>query len=68
MASKQTRRSISIRGELYWRLKDYCDSTNQTLSGVVTQLIEGKLGSGRVDMIKAVHQKKADDGGGIFTF
>jgi len=43
MAQKQTRKSISTRGELYWRLKEHCDATKQTMSGVVTSLIEDYL-------------------------
>jgi hypothetical protein len=34
MASKQTRRSISISGESYDRLKAYCEQNNKSMSGV----------------------------------
>lgn len=34
MASKQTRRSISISGESYDRLKSYCEQHGRSMSGV----------------------------------
>lgn len=34
MASKQTRRSISVSGETYDRLKAYCDAHGCSMSGV----------------------------------
>lgn len=35
MARKQTRRSISLRRELYDRLQDYCESNNISMSSFV---------------------------------
>jgi hypothetical protein len=35
MASKQTRRSISVSGEAYDRLKAYCDAHNVSMSSVI---------------------------------
>lgn len=35
MAKSQTRRSISIKGETYQRLKEWCEKNNKTMSGAV---------------------------------
>lgn len=35
MASKQTRRSISVSGALYDRLKAYCEANNDTMSNFI---------------------------------
>ncbi len=39
----QTRRSISIRGLSYQRLKKYCEEANLTMSGMVESLIMAEL-------------------------
>lgn len=43
MPRKQTRRSISVSGPTYTKLKAYCQSTQKTMSGVVEQLIKDHL-------------------------
>lgn len=44
MSKKQTRRSISVSGELYDRLRTHCEANNTTCSGVVEELLRSYLG------------------------
>lgn len=37
--AKQTRRSVSIKGETYANLKRHCDSVGQSMSGYVEELL-----------------------------
>ena len=39
MASKQTRKSISITGDAYWALKARCEKDGKSMSGVAEVLI-----------------------------
>ena len=74
MPRKQTRRSISVSGPTYERLKAYCESTSQSMSGVTERLLLGDLGKpvDRVKLIKKAEKKiepvNGDNGGNIFTF
>lgn len=43
MSRKQTRRSVSVSGQTYSKLKAYCESTSQSMSGVVEELIKAHL-------------------------
>ncbi len=43
MASKQTRRSISISGAMYVRLKAYCLEHDRSMSGFVEQVLRSSL-------------------------
>jgi hypothetical protein len=43
MAKRQTRRSISVKGITYQRLKDYCDAQNKSVSGYLEEIIAEKL-------------------------
>jgi hypothetical protein len=43
MAKKQTRRSISVKGITYQRVKDHCDANNTSVSGFLEDLIAAKL-------------------------
>ncbi len=43
MAKHQTRRSISVKGITYQRLKDYCDNGGLSISGFLEDLIAEKL-------------------------
>lgn len=79
---KQTRRSISISGPTYSRLKAHCEEKGCSMSSVVEQLLKDTLPAqrkdtpplqkaDRVDKIREIVQRKAetpDQGGGIFTF
>jgi hypothetical protein len=44
MASKQTRRSISVSTSCYERLKARCDKDGTSMSGVVEELIRAAVG------------------------
>lgn len=44
MASKQTRRSISVSGDLYDRLKAWCEQNSTSMSGVVEEVLRKHLG------------------------
>lgn len=44
MAAKQTRRSISIRGLTYQRIKNYVEANGGTISGFVENTIEENMG------------------------
>ncbi len=43
MAKRQTRRSISVKGITYQRLKDYCDTHRLSVSGFLEDLIAERL-------------------------
>lgn len=43
MAKKQTRKSISISGDAYWKLKAFAESNNTSMSGIVEKLIKDDL-------------------------
>lgn len=43
MAKRQTRRSISVKGITYQRLKDYCDANGTSVSGYLEEIIAEKL-------------------------
>jgi len=43
MAKRQTRRSISVKGITYQRLKDFCDAHNKSVSGYLEDIIAEKL-------------------------
>ena len=43
MAKRQTRRSISVKGITYQRLKDFCDAHRLSVSGFLEDLIAEKL-------------------------
>jgi hypothetical protein len=43
MAKRQTRRSISVKGITYMRLKDYCDAHGKSVSGFLEEIIAEKL-------------------------
>ena len=46
MASKQTRRSISVRGTTYSLLRDFCSDADRSMSDVVEELLSRILDSG----------------------
>lgn len=43
MAKRQTRRSISVKGITYQRLKDYCDAEGRSVSGLLEEIIAERL-------------------------
>lgn len=40
MSKKQTRRSISIQGDVYWQFRSLCDKHGVSMSSVTQQLVE----------------------------
>jgi len=49
MAKNQTRRSISVRGELYDRIHEYCESNNVSMSSFVENRISSFLNGSLMD-------------------
>jgi len=43
MAKKQTRRSISLKGLTYQRLKNLCERREESISGFVERLVAEKM-------------------------
>jgi hypothetical protein len=43
MAKRQTRRSISVKGITYQRLKNYCEAQGVSISGYLEAIIAEKL-------------------------
>lgn len=43
MAKRQTRRSVSVKGLTYQRMKDYCDVEGKSVSGYLEEIIKSKL-------------------------
>ncbi len=43
MAKRQTRRSISVKGITYQRLKDFCDANDKSVSGFLEEIIADRL-------------------------
>jgi len=41
--SRQTRRSISVKGITYQRLKDHCDAQGRSMSGWLEEVIAQKM-------------------------
>jgi hypothetical protein len=54
MAKRQTRRSISVKGITYQRLKDYCEASGNSVSGYLEEIIAEKLDAAGVPVPKAV--------------
>ncbi len=64
MAKRQTRRSISVKGITYQRLKDFCDATGRSVSGYLEEIIAEKLdaaGAPVPTVIKPRPERKADE-------
>jgi hypothetical protein len=43
MAKRQTRRSISVKGITYQRLKNFCEAQNLSVSGYLEDIIANRL-------------------------
>lgn len=54
MAKRQTRRSISVKGITYQRLKDYCEAAGLSVSGYLEEIIAEKLDAAGVPVPTAV--------------
>ncbi|NVB38077.1 hypothetical protein G6O69_09560 [Pseudenhygromyxa sp. WMMC2535] len=63
MAKRQTRRSISVKGITYQRLKDYCDANGFSVSGYLEEIIAEKLDAAGVPVptvLKARPQRQPE--------
>ena len=62
MAKRQTRRSISVKGITYQRLKDFCDTNSLSVSGYLEEIIAERLDAAGVPIptvLKARPERKA---------
>lgn len=63
MAKRQTRRSISVKGITYQRLKDFCDINQLSVSGYLEEIIAERLDAAGVPVptvLKARPERKAE--------
>jgi hypothetical protein len=64
MAKRQTRRSISVKGITYQRLKDFCDTNSLSVSGYLEEIIAERLDAAGVPVptvLKARPERKAEE-------
>lgn len=64
MAKRQTRRSISVKGITYQRLKDFCDNNQLSVSGYLEEIIAERLDAAGVPVptvLKARPERKAEE-------
>lgn len=54
MAKRQTRRSISVKGITYQRLKNYCEDQNLSVSGYLESIIAERLDAANVPVPEKV--------------
>jgi hypothetical protein len=57
MAKRQTRRSISVKGITYQRLKNFCDAQSLSISGYLEDLIAEKLDAANVPVPEKVEPR-----------
>ena len=57
MAKRQTRRSISVKGITYQRLKNFCEEGGLSVSGYLEQIIADKLDSQNVPVPERVEPR-----------
>jgi hypothetical protein len=60
MAKRQTRRSISVKGITYQRLKDFCDTNALSVSGYLEEIIAERLDAAGVP-VPTVLKGKAEE-------
>jgi hypothetical protein len=65
MANSQKRRSISVRGEVYNRVKKYCEHKGLSMSAFVEERILEHLGGGPISSSKRTTKAEI---GQHFTF
>ena len=75
MAKRQTRRSISVKGITYQRLKNFCERQEISISGYLEDVIAEKLDAAQEPVPERVEPKQPkppaptdDVAAGIFTF
>ncbi|MCH9688512.1 MAG: hypothetical protein K0V04_44185 [Deltaproteobacteria bacterium] len=54
MAKRQTRRSISVKGITYQRLKNFCESPGMSVSGYLEDIIAARLDEAHVPVPERV--------------
>lgn len=54
MAKRQTRRSISVKGITYQRLKNFCEAQGLSVSGYLEDIIAGRLDEANVPVPERV--------------
>lgn len=54
MAKRQTRRSISVKGLTYQRLKNYCEEQGLSVSGYLEEIIANRLDEANVPIPERV--------------
>jgi hypothetical protein len=59
MAKRQTRRSISVKGLTYQRLKNFCEEQNMSVSGYLEQIIADRLDAANVPVPEKVDPRPA---------
>jgi hypothetical protein len=57
MAKRQSRRSISVKGITYQRLKNFCESTGLSVSGYLEDIIAAKLDAANVPVPEKVEPR-----------
>lgn len=59
MAKRQTRRSISVKGLTYQRLKNFCEDQNLSVSGYLEDIIAERLDAANVPVPEKVDPRPA---------
>jgi hypothetical protein len=57
MAKRQTRRSISVKGLTYQRLKNFCEEQSLSVSGYLEQIIADRLDAANVPVPEKVEPR-----------
>ncbi|MEM9453081.1 MAG: hypothetical protein AAGF11_02800 [Myxococcota bacterium] len=57
MAKRQTRRSISVKGITYQRLKNFCESQGMSVSGYLEDIIASRLDEANVPVPEKVEPR-----------
>lgn len=57
MAKRQTRRSISVKGITYQRLKNFCEDSGVSVSGYLEQIIADQLDARNVPVPEKVEPR-----------
>lgn len=57
MAKRQTRRSISVKGITYQRLKNFCEAQNKSVSGYLEGIIAEHLDAENVPIPERVEAR-----------
>ena len=62
MAKRQTRRSISVKGITYQRLKNFCEAQNLSVSGYLEDIIANRLDEANVPVPERVDPRPEPTG------